>query len=181
MITAGSISFILYFVTENLDALDYWSPTTTYVLVVVVFIASPVPGNVAGGWWVQNKCGGYMNYGVTLHSSFISMAISAVGIFALPLMVWMGNKYLYMVAFYILLFFGGAPTPAINGIAVSLLPEATHAGSGIQFALQNLGKVIIPSLGGVIIDWMGEVVAGFNVTLCLFGAASALSSYLAWR
>lgn len=86
-----------------------------------------------------------------------------------------------MVSFYILLFFGGAPTPAINGIAVSLLPEATHAGSGIQFALQNLGKVIIPSLGGVIIDWMGDVVAGFNVTLCVFGGASALSSYLAWR
>lgn len=92
MITAGSISFILYFVTENLDALDYWSATTTYVLVVVVFITSPVPGNVAGGWWVQNKCGGYMNYGITLYSSFVSMAISAVGIFALPIFVWVGNK-----------------------------------------------------------------------------------------
>ena len=128
MISAGSISFILYFIAEVITAMDYWSATGGYIVILSVFLSSPIPGNIFGGWWVQKKCGGYLNYEPTLRSAFVMGALSGLSIFMLPVAVILDSRALYLVGFWFLLFFGAAPTASINGIAVSLLPGATYAG-----------------------------------------------------
>ena len=35
------------------------------------------------------------------------------------------------------------------------MPGSSIAGSGLQFAMQNTGKLIIPALGGVVIEALG--------------------------
>ena len=138
MISAGTISFILYFISEVVLALEYWSATAGYIVILTVFISSPIPGNIFGGWLVQKKCGGYLNYEPTLYSAFVMGSLSGLSIFMLPAAVVFDSRVLYIFGFWLLLFFGAAPTASINGIAASLLPEATYAGRyGIQ------GKILL--------------------------------------
>jgi len=66
--------------------------------------------------------------------------------------------FLYVLFFYFYLFFGAAPTATINGTAVSLMPELSVAGSGLQFAIQNVGKLVIPAVGGVVLEIMNHTV-----------------------
>ena len=66
-----------------------------------------------------------------------------------------GSPWFYGVANLGLLLFGAAPTAAMNGICVSCVPEAKHFASAAQFAAQNLAKLLIPILGGYVIDHLG--------------------------
>ena len=69
--------------------------------------------------------------------------------------------------------FGSAPTAAINGIAVAIPPpDAAHYASGMQFAAQNLAKLVVPSVGGLVIDRIG-LLAGFDAVLLLTSGKSA--------
>jgi len=72
--------------------------------------------------------------------------------------------FFYVLFFYFYLFFGAAPTATINGTAVSLMPELSVAGSGLQFAIQNVGKLVIPALGGVVLEIMNDTVRYFGIT-----------------
>ena len=133
MVSAGSISFILYFISEVVLKLEYWSAAAGYIAILTVFVSSPIPGNIFGGWLVQKKCGGYLNYEPTLRCASVMGSLSGLSIFMLPVSVMLDSRVLYIFGFWFLLFFGAAPTASINGIAVSLLPEATYAGRyGIQ-------------------------------------------------
>ena len=51
----------------------------------------------------------------------------------------------------------------LNGIAVSAVPQASHVASGLQFALCNTAKLIVPQVGDAVIDHIG-LIYGFNVT-----------------
>jgi hypothetical protein len=64
----------------------------------------------------------------------------------------------YVAAFYLYLFTGAAPTATINGTAVSLIPKTSIAGSGVQFSFQNTGRLLIPAIGGLVIDLLGDKV-----------------------
>ena len=69
--------------------------------------------------------------------------------------------------------FGSAPTAAINGIAVAIPPpDAAHYASGMQFAAQNLAKLVVPSVGGLVIDRVG-LLSGFNAVLVVTAGACA--------
>jgi hypothetical protein len=69
--------------------------------------------------------------------------------------------------------FGAAPTAAINGIAVGIAPpDAAHYASGVQFAAQNLAKLVVPSVGGLVIDRVG-LLSGFNSVLVVTAGACA--------
>ena len=63
---------------------------------------------------------------------------------------------------WIFLFAGAAPTAAINGIALAAAPPdaATYA-SGIQFSVQNGAKLLVPLVGGAVIDGVG-LLPGFD-------------------
>jgi len=58
-IISGSVVFILYFVTQILEALDFFGSTTTnFVFCGLLLVASPIPGNLAGAYYVQKSLGG---------------------------------------------------------------------------------------------------------------------------
>jgi hypothetical protein len=69
----------------------------------------------------------------------------------------------YVAAFYLYLFTGAAPTATINGTAVSLIPKTSIAGSGVQFSFQNTGRLLIPAIGGLVIDLLGD-----KVMICMY-------------
>jgi hypothetical protein len=58
-IISGSTVFILYFVTQILEDLDFFGSTTlNYVFCGVLLVVSPIPGNIAGAYYVQRSLGG---------------------------------------------------------------------------------------------------------------------------
>ena len=58
-IISGSTVFILYFVTQILEALDFFGSTTmNFVFCAILLVASPIPGNMAGAYYVQKSLGG---------------------------------------------------------------------------------------------------------------------------
>ena len=58
-IISGSTVFILYFVTQILEDLDFFGSTTlNYVFCGVLLVVSPIPGNIAGAYYVQRSFGG---------------------------------------------------------------------------------------------------------------------------
>jgi hypothetical protein len=40
------------------------------------------------------------------------------------------------------------------------MPGSSIAGSGLQFSFQNTGRLIIPALGGMVIETLGDKVQG---------------------
>ena len=77
---------------------------------------------------------------------------------------------------------GAAPTAAINGVAVCLLPGSDIAGSGVQFSLQNIGKLVVPALGGMVIDYLGDkVVLGFQIVILACGFFAILTAIMGYQ
>lgn len=176
---AGSVGFILYFVNQYLTELDFWDTTSTYILTAVCFVISPIPGNLLGAWYVT-WLGGYQNtVGATL-TTFQASALSFCGCLLLALGAELRSEAIFVIAFYSLLFFGSSPTAAIGGIAVSTTSQGTYAGSGIQYALQNTGKIIIPTLGGVLVDSLG-ITAGFEIMLCVGSGSAVVTAMLGYH
>ena len=70
---------------------------------------------------------------------------------------------------------GAAPTAALNGVAIAVAPaDAAHYASGVQFATQNLAKLVVPIVGGRLID-ATDLMFGFDATLLV-----TCGSYLAF-
>eukprot|EP00434_Breviolum_minutum_P007023 symbB.v1.2.006196.t1/scaffold355.1/size243294/6 len=159
---SGSVGFMLYFITQALAAVFHWSPRSIYICVSLVITVGPIGGIISGAAYL-NRVGGYRNYrkanGMTAVCAILSLLCGCFMPFA-------GNSpLLYGLANLGLLLFGAAPTAAINGIAVSCVPEAKHFASATQFAAQNLAKLLIPVLGGVVIDHLGLVKGYHAVTI----------------
>ena len=69
-------------------------------------------------------------------------------------------------------------------MAVCLLPGSSNsiAGSGIQFSLQNIGKLVIPAVGGMVIDYLGDkVVLGFHIVVLSCGFLAVATSTAAYQ
>jgi len=70
------------------------------------------------------------------------------------------QKKTYVFFFFFFFFFFTIPPPSPHNphVKVSLMPGSSIAGSGIQFSMQNTGRLIIPALGGVVIEALGDKV-----------------------
>jgi hypothetical protein len=125
----------------------------TLIMVGTIFVLSPIPGNIAGAWYVQSQLGGYKDYVAGMRFTTL-MSVMAFGsclmlTAAAMLKIRWGTKnihevwLLYVIAFFSFLFFGAAPTAVINGTAVSKV--------SISSRQLNLGihPMLIPILSGV--------------------------------
>ena len=176
---AGTICFVLYFVAEAVDGVGWWSDGTAYAMIIGVFVAAPIPGTAVGGH-LTAALGGYFDRlpALTLISRWMAGGLLASAL--LPAAVALDSRWLYVAGFYAMLFCGAVPTAGINGVCVAMLPGAAHAGSGVQFALQNSGKIVLPILGGLVIDRAG-VVAGFGGVVVVGCVLMTAPAFLAVR
>ncbi|CAE7024844.1 unnamed protein product [Symbiodinium natans] len=149
---SGSVGFMLYFITQALGAIFHWSAETISIVVSIVITVGPIGGIILGANYL-NSVGGYRNYRRANAMMAVCAICSLLSGCCLPLAG--SSPIFYSIANLGLLLFGAAPTAAINGIAVSCVPEAKHFASAAQFAAQNLAKLLIPLLGGVVIDHIG--------------------------
>eukprot|EP00439_Symbiodinium_sp_Y106_P063062 s251_g9.t1 len=161
----------LYFITQALGAIFHWSAQTISIVVSIVITVGPIGGIILGANYL-NGAGGYRNY----RRANAMTAVCAI----LSFLSGCSSPVIYGAANLGLLLFGAAPTAAINGIAVSCVPEAKHFASATQFAAQNLAKLLIPLLGGAVIDRIGLVRGYHTVTIgaLIFYALAACTAYL---
>ncbi|CAE7922421.1 unnamed protein product [Symbiodinium sp. KB8] len=174
---SGSVGFMLYFITQALGAIFHWSAQTISIVVSIVITVGPIGGIILGANYL-NSVGGYRNYRRANAMTAVCAILSLLSGCCLPLAG--SSPVIYGAANLGLLLFGAAPTAAINGIAVSCVPEAKHFASAAQFAAQNLAKLLIPLLGGAVIDRIGLVRGYHTVTIgaLIFYAMAACTAYL---
>ena len=134
-----------------------------------------------GAWYLQYK-GGYQNFPFALKFTVSTAIMSFIGCIMLSVSALFKLKLMYILSFYIYLATGAAPTAAINGVAVCLLPGSDIAGSGVQFSLQNIGKLVVPALGGMVIDYLGDkVVLGFQIVILACGFFAILTAIMGYQ
>lgn len=117
-----------FFPYQVLEELDFFNIKRTLIMVGGIFVLSPIPGNIAGAWYVQRYLGGYTDRiaGMRFTTLMAMMAFGSCLLLtaAAILKIHWGVRnrqevwLLYVVAFFAFLFFGAAPTAVINGIAV---------------------------------------------------------------
>ena len=90
-IISGGICFILYFVTQALEELHFFSTRNTFILVGTIFVVSPIPGNVAGAWYLHRK-GGYRNFTMALRFTVATAAMSLIGCMMLAISALLGVR-----------------------------------------------------------------------------------------
>ena len=201
----GTVGFLLYFIAQVAEAqAPNWSTAARYGTISAVFVAAPIPGNLFGARYVTRVCGGYENFAKT-HAFTIKCAFAGVVAIALmPLASFTSfdpdkrpevlpgawRPVLFCSLVWIFLFAGAAPTAAINGIALAAAPPdaATYA-SGIQFSVQNGAKLLVPLVGGAVIDGVG-LLPGFDSVLlasavgyflCAIAAKRAAERHVPWN
>ena len=184
----GTVGFLLYFIAQVAEAqAPTWSPAVRYGTISAVFVAAPIPGNLFGARYVQRTCGGYENFSKT-HAFTIKCAFAGVvAIACMPIASFTSfdpaerpevlpgawRPVLFCSLVWVFLFAGAAPTAAINGIVLAAAPpDASVYASGIQFAVQNGAKLLVPLVGGAVIDAAG-LLPGFDAVL-LFSACGYL-------
>ncbi|CAK9055441.1 unnamed protein product [Durusdinium trenchii] len=172
---SGAVGFMLYFITQALAAIFHWSPRIIYICVSLVITVGPIGGIVLGAAYL-NRAGGYQNY---RRAHQMSATCAILSLLCGCCMLAGGSPWIYGLANLGLLLFGAAPTAAINGIAVSCVPEAKHFASATQFAAQNLAKLLIPLVGGIVIDHLG-LVRGYHVVTVGALLCYAVSSLIAF-
>ena len=70
---------------------------------------------------------------------------------------------------------------ALNGVAIAVAPaDAAHYASGVQFATQNLAKLVVPIVGGRLID-ATDLMFGFDAALLVTCGSPAPFSIAALR
>ena len=177
----GTVGFVLYFIAQvAAREAPAWSPALRAAAVSAIFVAAPIPGNLAGAWVVERRIGGYSNLGPTLR--FVAAAaLGAVGCVALLPLAEPGGPWCFIAICWAFLFLGALPTPAINGVVLAAAPrDAGTIASGLQFTAQNLMKAIVPLVGGRVIDRVG-LLLGFRTVLLACAAGYAFFAFLAQR
>eukprot|EP00521_Asterionellopsis_glacialis_P008431 CAMPEP_0195285972 /NCGR_PEP_ID=MMETSP0707-20130614/3606_1 /TAXON_ID=33640 /ORGANISM="Asterionellopsis glacialis, Strain CCMP134" /LENGTH=517 /DNA_ID=CAMNT_0040345549 /DNA_START=206 /DNA_END=1759 /DNA_ORIENTATION=- len=165
--TAGCTCFALYFVTQVCRARGF-DEQEAIVTVASVFTTAPILGMVSGSW-ITAKLGGYHH-----HASTFGVALVAALGTLMSSVAFVGsrsyedasssNHIPFIVAAWLFFFCGAVPASTLNGVVVSAVPHgAAHVASGIQFAFINSAKILIPPMGGRIVDDMGLIV-GFDMT-----------------
>ena len=173
MIMSSAVVFALYFITQVCAARGLGEQEAV-TAVTMIMILAPAPGMLTGSWAVNryalqtpsHPAGGYTDHVATFQValfSAVTVLLSAL-LFPVSWFIWGTEwKLPFVVACWGWFFFGGMIGPAMNGIAVSVVPHASHFASGLQFALANTAKIFLPIVGGWAIDQLG-LVDGFDIT-----------------
>jgi len=174
---SGAIGFMLYFCTQSLSALFGWSPKFIAAAVGSMIALGPILGILGGARYLAH-IGGYINY-AGAHQLTAACALGCL-FCSLACLAGQSSAVSYGAASFGLLLFGAAPTAAINGIAVSAVPNASHCSSGAQFASQNLAKLLVPAFGGIVMDRVG-LVQGYHGVLIFIISLYAIFAILAYK
>jgi len=172
-VMSSAVVFALYFITQVCGARGLGEKESV-VAITMIMVTAPAPGMLFGSYLVgqlgrqtsDHPAGGYTDHVATFSVALFS-AIAVFGsalLFPVSWRIWGDAWQLpFVVACWGFFFFGGMTGPAMNGIAVSVIPRASHFASGLQFALANTAKIVVPMIGGWAIDQIG-LVDGFNIT-----------------
>lgn len=162
---SSGVVFALYFITQVCEARGM-TLSQAAMMVTAVFVTAPAPGMLLGSWCVS-KMGGYTDHVVTFGLAFVSASVVLVStfLFSLSWDLWgESSQLVFALACWFFFSVGAMPGPPLNGVAVSVLPQASHVASGLQFALANASKIVVPQIGGFICDRLG-LIDGFNDTM----------------
>jgi len=173
-IMSSAVVFALYFITQVCHARGM-SESDSVIAVTAIMVLAPGPGMVVGSWLVSryshqtpsHPAGGYTDHETTFQVAVVSAAavIASALVFPISWRVWGSQwKLPFVIGCWGWFFFGGMTGPAMNGVAVSIVSEASHVASGLQFAMANTAKIFLPVIGGYVIDRIG-LIAGFNATV----------------
>lgn len=172
----GLIGFFLYFamqICENRGLSLYASR-----VFIMVFVVLAMPAVIGGGFCVD-RLGGYRNIRASFGVLVCCSLGSVLGSIAFYLSMKLESPALFVVAVYGVDIAGAFPGSAVNGMITSLVPGTSHVATGLQFALQNVAKLLVPQAAGILVDHlgigMGSLVAFFS-TSCI-GLVCAVLGY----
>lgn len=175
---SGAAGFILYFVADFGPAVTGWSKEEFNAVVVALMVGATVCGTLAGAECLT-YLGGYQNYSSTL----LMVLACGCGTFLSSVSIYIGSGSgsvpTIVLGFFALLFFAAVPTAALNGIAVSVVPSASHYASGLMFGGLHISKMIVPGIGGIVIDSIG-LTNGFSAVIVAVGAIMMIASFFAY-
>ena len=186
--TSGTIGFILYFITEvTARLMSNLGYADVYLIIGVGMVTAPIPGTLLGGRYLEHiSSRGYHDFFVA-HGFTVACSVSALACVALlPLATSSGlplrdREWLFSILIWLILFIGAAPTASLNGIAIAVAPpDASHYASSVQFAVQNLAKMMVPIFGGWLID-ATNLFTGFDITMAITVTSFLFFALLARR
>lgn len=177
-IVAGQAAFLLYFVVSLVHKAGF-SEEEGYACIIGVMVTASIPGTLLGAWTLT-QFGGYQNLPSSFMMFQICSVVSLLGAICVQVALSLNSKPLLIGGFFVLILVGTMPASAINGVAVSAVPHAAHFASGLQFSIQNLGKLLIPQVGGFVVHFVG-IESGFFRVLGFLGVVNVITSYLGYR
>lgn len=171
---AGNAALLIYFLMQLLKDMGY-EGATRYVTLFTVFVLGPAPGNILGAT-ILSRLGGYQNFSIAFRMFVVCTLIACVSSGCFTLFACLEMRVFFAIAMWLFIFVGGMPSAAVNGIAVSLTP-ASHLASGMQFFVQNTAKLIVPQIGGVMVDLLGVKLGVCLVINCTLFIALIVSYF----
>ena len=151
-----------------LDALGVEDEKKRLYCFSFVCLTSPTLGLIIGGY-IIDKIGGYSKKGALVFSLVVSLC-SMIPTIPIPLV---NGLYLYAFFLWLLLFFGGALLPPLQGIIIACLPRNVQ-GSGNSFVIffyNLLGYLPAPYVYGTLKENKGSRVAQKVTTYMTFLAS----------
>ena len=136
-----------------MNALGATNLTQTLMCFAIICLTSPTLGILIGSS-IINYQGGYETKNSIL-ICLISSTLSAICTIPAPFMT---NIYTFTLCLWLVLFFGGAVVPPLNGIIMSSIPrELVGTANSIVIMISNLfGYLPAPFLYGIIKDMYGQ-------------------------
>lgn len=165
-ITVGTVGFVLYFIMQVTESflVDIAPDAGLRTMIIgIVFICGPLGGTLAGGAYL-NSMGGYGNFNQAFRVMSGCGFATMISIGLVSVAASYNFEVMFTLAVASFLFIGSFPTAAVVGVAMSAVPGTAHYASGIQFFSANIARLIIPWLGGFVIDVTG-LIAGFSTVL----------------
>ena len=171
---AGGVVFALYFIAQIVEFQGF-DQREGLIYTAIIFVTGPAFGMAVGGW-VVGHLGGYEDHLNTFGVASVASIIVFICTVLFPVFAFTPLFVLVNWGFF---FAGSVPGSSCYGVAVSVLPEASHVASAVQFAIANTAKVFAPQIGGYICDRMG-LLDGFNSTLIVTGMVLVAVSCLGY-
>lgn len=173
----GETAFILYFIQQFLQW-QHFSVQSGYIAAAAIMILAPVPGNLIGAE-IVSRAGGFKNYPATFKLFLVTGAIFMVATPCILVAARLKSHAFFIVSFFVLVFAGAIPAAGINELTVSLMPSASHYASGVQFAIQNTAKLLVPQAAGILINYTTMFI-GFATTFSLLSGSFFCIAFYGW-
>eukprot|EP00928_Gymnodinium_smaydae_P054029 TRINITY_DN37880_c0_g1_i1.p1 TRINITY_DN37880_c0_g1~~TRINITY_DN37880_c0_g1_i1.p1 ORF type:complete len:450 (-),score=68.52 TRINITY_DN37880_c0_g1_i1:35-1384(-) len=175
---SGAGGFILYFIAQVGPLVTGWDMMTFSMVIAIGMVPSTIGGTL-GGAECLSRIGGYQNYNGALLICVVCSVCCLLSTLMVPLGISISCPPVFIVGTFLIILFAAVPTTAINGLVVSIIPGAAHYASGMLFAALHLSKLIVPSVGGAVIDSLG-LVPGFITVLVSLAVIMATTSSFAY-